>query len=409
MGDDMAIDMNDLKAPVGGVLEGLGNLPNIPPAILQQASSLLAKDWSMKLQDRSFANVGANITLPLYTGGKINAANNAAKIRIEEVAEKGNQTRGSLVSELTERYYGLVLALQVVEVRRQVLEGMQHHLSDAKALEANGIIAKGERLYAEVHTAEAERELLKAQKTVETLYSALSNTLGGDESTYIPATSMFILSDIESVSYFKDLAKQHSPLLKQVGYKKQLATENMRLQRADFAPQVALTGMAAFYNYQVSPIIPKWAVGAGVSLKIFDGLNREYKFSAAKSQIRQVEAVGHQAESDILTPDRQALQRDGHLFAAAAFGQRIRPVRRGILANQGRGVQGRSRPVVGRRGRAAQSGQNPHRTASGGLLLRHDGSHACSKPAAKASFSPITASGPQPCRSATNTIFKPDS
>ena len=75
----------------------------------------------------------------------------------------------------------------------------------------------------------------------------------------------------------------------------------MRLQRADFAPQVALTGMAAFYNYQVSPIIPKWAVGAGVSLKIFDGLNREYKFSAAKSQIRQVEAVGHQAESDILT------------------------------------------------------------------------------------------------------------
>ena len=103
MGDDMAIDMNDLKAPVGGVLEGLGNLPNIPPAILQQASSLLAKDWSMKLQDRSFANVGANITLPLYTGGKINAANNAAKIKIEEVAEKGNQTRGSLVSELTER------------------------------------------------------------------------------------------------------------------------------------------------------------------------------------------------------------------------------------------------------------------------------------------------------------------
>ena len=205
------------------------------------------------------------------------------------------------MSELTERYYGLVLALQVAEVRRQVLEGMQHHLSDAKALEANGIIAKGERLYAEVHTAEAERELLKAQKTVETLYSALSNTLGGDESTYIPATSMFILNDIEDVNYFKDLAKQHSPLLKQVGYKKQLATENMRLQRADFAPQVALTGMAAFYNYQVSPIIPKWAVGAGVSLKIFDGLNREYKFSAAKSQIRQVEAVGHQAESDILT------------------------------------------------------------------------------------------------------------
>ncbi len=102
--------------------------------------------------------------MPVYTGGKINAANNAAKIKIEETKEQGIQTRNALISELTERYYGLSLALQVVEVRRQVLEGMQHHLEDAKALEANGIIAKSERLYAEMHVAEAEREYLAAQK-----------------------------------------------------------------------------------------------------------------------------------------------------------------------------------------------------------------------------------------------------
>ena len=46
---------------------------------------------------------------------------------------------------------------------------------------------------------------------------------------------------------------------------------------------------------------PKWAVGAGVSFKIFDGLHREYKFSAAKSQIRQVDAVREQAAQDIRT------------------------------------------------------------------------------------------------------------
>lgn len=60
-------------------------------------------------------------------------------------------------------------------------------------------------------------------------------------------------------------------------------------------------GIASLYNYQVSSIMPKWAVGAGVSFKIFDGLHREYKFSAARWQIRQAEAVGEQAHNNMLT------------------------------------------------------------------------------------------------------------
>ena len=123
MGDDMSVGMNDLKGPVGGIL---GSLPEglLPPAVLQQAQALLAKDWAMKLQDRSFGTVAANITVPVYTGGKINAANNAAKIKVENAAQKETQARNGLVSELTERYYGLALAMQVVEVRKQVLDGM---------------------------------------------------------------------------------------------------------------------------------------------------------------------------------------------------------------------------------------------------------------------------------------------
>ncbi|MDD3108786.1 MAG: TolC family protein, partial [Alistipes sp.] len=178
--------------------------------------------------------------------------------------------------------------------------GMQHHLADAVALEQNGIVARAERLYAEVHTAEAERELLKAQKTVETLLSALSTTLNTEQS-YRPATEMFILQEIEPVSYFKENALAHNPQLKEVGHIQSLATENMRLQRADFAPQVALMGTAALYNYQLSSMIPHWAVGAGVTFKIFDGLHREYKYSAARWQIRQAEAVNEQANHNILT------------------------------------------------------------------------------------------------------------
>ncbi len=295
MSEDIG-NFNGLKDPIEGIISQMGG--SLPPPVLNMAQELMKKDWT--LQDRSFGTVGGTVTWPVYTGGKINAANNAAKIRVSESKEQSQRQRNALVSELTERYYGLSLALQVIEVRKQVLEGMRHHLSDAVALEANGMIARGERLHAEVYAAEAEREYLAAIKTAETLRSALANTLGGEEN-YTPVTTMFVLGEIENVVHFKQLAKGGSPVLKQVNLKENLAKENLRLHRADYAPQVALMGAGSFYNYQVTSLIPRWAVGAGVSIKIFDGLNREYKLGAAKSQIRQVEALGIKAGNDIQT------------------------------------------------------------------------------------------------------------
>ena len=197
-----------------------------------------------------------------------------------------------------ERYFGLALAMQVVEVRRQVVDGVRRHLEDAIALEKNGMIAQSERLYVEFKMAEAERELANAKLQAETIASALSNTLGR-ENAWQPVTSMFMIDKVEELAYYQDLAQDRNPLLNQVSLKRQLAEEGVRVQRAEFLPQVAAIGGGSFYNYQVSGIVPRWAVGVGVNIKIFDGLNREYKYSAAKQTVRRVEALQDKAGNDI--------------------------------------------------------------------------------------------------------------
>ena len=73
----------------------------------------------------------------------------------------------------------------------------------------------------------------------------------------------------------------------------------MRARRSDFLPQVAAIGGGSFYNYQVAGLVPRWAVGVGVNIKIFDGLNREYKYSAAKQTVRRVGALQNKAGKDI--------------------------------------------------------------------------------------------------------------
>ena len=182
LGKDIGFDFNEMKGPaknLAGQLLGSGLIPpEAIPSINGLLNPLLNADWFLTLQDRSLGFVGGGVTMPIWLGGKINAANRAARINERTAAEQGNQTRNALISELVERYFGLALAMQVVEVRRQVVDGVRRHLEDAIALEKNGMIAQSERLYVEFKMAEAERELANAKLQAETIASALSNTLG---------------------------------------------------------------------------------------------------------------------------------------------------------------------------------------------------------------------------------------
>ena len=302
MAKDIGFDFNNLKGPakdLTGKILGSGLIdPTLIPTIQGLLNPMMNADWFLTLQDQSFGFVGGEVTVPIWMGGKINAANRAARLNERTATEQGNQTRNALISELVERYFGLALAQQVVAVRQQVVDGVRRHLEDARALEKNGMIAQSERLYVEFKMAEAERELHNAQLQVETISSALSNTLGR-ENDWQPVTAMFVIGQIEELAYYKELAEMRNPLLSQVSLKRQLAEENVRAQRSAFLPQVVAMGGGSFYNYQVTKIMPRWAVGVGVNLKIFDGLNREYKYSAAKQTVKQVEVLEMKAGKDI--------------------------------------------------------------------------------------------------------------
>ena len=302
LGKDIEIDLNNTKTPVqnlaGQILQS-GMIPSdYIPSISQMLSGAMAASWALPLQDRSLGFVGGDVTVPLWMGGKINAANRAARINEQTARSQGIQQRNALVSELVERYYGLALARQVVVVRQQVVDGVRKHLEDAAALEAQGMISRSEKLYVEFKMSEAERDLQNAQSQVETIAAALNSTIGQTDNDQ-PVTAMFILERIEPLDHFRTLAAERNPLLDQVDQKRRLAYEGVRAQRSSFLPQVVAMGGMSFYDYQVSKVLPRWAVGVGVNFKLFDGLNREYKYSAAKQTVRRVEALQDKAGNDI--------------------------------------------------------------------------------------------------------------
>lgn len=69
LSEDINIDLNGMKEPVGGLIGGMGGV--LPPPVLQQAQALMKQNWALPLQDRSLGTVGGHrITVPVYTGGK---------------------------------------------------------------------------------------------------------------------------------------------------------------------------------------------------------------------------------------------------------------------------------------------------------------------------------------------------
>ena len=256
-------------------------------------------DLSYPLQHRNTAFLGGDVVLPIFAGGKIWIANKAAKIGEKRTAEQSRQVRGALLVEIVERYFGVELARQGVAIRKEAVDVVGQHLHDMALLEKEGMAVASERLYAEYRLAEAERDLQRAELQLETAQKALLTSLGGYK-IVLPSTPMFLLPDVEPLEYFKSMAVLCNPQLIEVYRVRELARMNLQLQRANLFPEVVAMGGMVLCNHQLSPLVPRMAVGIGLNFNIFDGLRKEYKTSAARLQLRRVEALEQKAEQDIL-------------------------------------------------------------------------------------------------------------
>jgi len=328
MSDDLTLDLTPVKdaiTPLYTTLSKYGNFSGVPnpnPAtstvmpILPESystagvreklaaglQSLDAANWNQMIQKKQFATLAANAQWPIYAGGKVRIANKVASIEKREAEGVTVQKQGEITSELVERYFGLCLAKQAVNVRQDVLFGVSKHLNDAEKLEKDGMIATAEVLQAKLYYANADREYKKAKRNVGIINQALSNTLALEKDTTInPTTELFYLDSIEPLEYFKKSALDKNPSLKQVDDKKELVEQNYKAQISNYLPTLATMGTYNLWNKDLSTYTPDWMVGVSLNYTLFDGVARYRKVKAASYKTDQVEEVKQKVQSDLST------------------------------------------------------------------------------------------------------------
>lgn len=326
MSDNLSLDLTPVKDAITPLYSALGNygvfsgVPNPDPntntampflpddystaavrsSMLEGYETISNANWVKTIQEKQFGVVNAGFVMPLYTGGKINAANKAAQIKFEASGLETRQKSFELTGELVERYFGLVLANQALTVRQTVKEGMQKHYDDAQKLAQQGMIAEVEVLNVKVYFSDAERELKKAERQVDIVNEAVLNTVAEEgKPKLVPLSELFYLEKIEDLEYFKSKALQNSPLLGQVNKKRELAQQGVKVEQSAYLPTVAATGVYDIVDKDLSPYLPDYTVGVGLQWSLFDGNTRSRKVKAAKLQQMQADDYYKKAESDI--------------------------------------------------------------------------------------------------------------
>lgn len=239
-------------------------------------------------------------TWPVYTGGRISAAQDIAASQVSEATNNLQLEAMGQFQHLVEYYFGAVLAKRIYTTRQEVETGLKKHRDHAILMEKQGQIAKVERMQAEASYDKAVVERKKAFRDLEIALVALSELLKSEQAV-APGDFLFVEKNLPDMNNFVTGTLSKYPGLKVLDSKKEQAQGLVKAENGHYHPTVALFGNYNLYEEDnlATKLAPDWMVGVGVSFPLLERSGRSGKLQAAKSTVRRIEHLKNQAESDL--------------------------------------------------------------------------------------------------------------
>ncbi|MGV8123712.1 MAG: TolC family protein [Candidatus Xenobiia bacterium LiM19] len=241
----------------------------------------------------------AELLQPIFTGGQIQAAANAAKWSREASASQENVTKDQVLIYVTTAYYGVRLAREMIIVAEQSIRHLEAGMSDAGKLYDKGVVIKADVLRAQVALASAKEQLIRAQNAHANAMAALKAGTGlaqNESLDIMPPEVDDCPIDLESVGDRK------RPEIAAAEFAVKSAESQLRAAYGAALPSVYT--MLDYENQPVGAQFPRLSntYGAGVIAKftLFDGGQTKAAVDEARAQVAKAKAdlasVSHSVE-----------------------------------------------------------------------------------------------------------------
>lgn len=287
----LSVDTSNLAQAANPVLD---LLPPLPGLNLPEIPSTLNVDRVFDVR-----SLGVSSIWPLYTGARLQAVKEIAAGRADEAGAGVRKEEDEAATLLAQRYFTVQLAREAWHLRAGAARLAREHQGDAVKMERAGLIARVDRLKADVAVDNANREASKAASDLEIARLALRRLLGapGD----VSATTPLFVHDAPagSLASFVDAAMASNAAWKQIDSKRRQAAGAVRLQGGQFSPTVV--GIANYNLNHGSSARANWLVGVSVSVPLVERIDRARMSAAARLEQQRVEVMAEQAGRDIPT------------------------------------------------------------------------------------------------------------
>ncbi|EGQ8120478.1 TolC family protein [Vibrio cholerae] len=293
---DVTLSGKQIVDSAGGIDPNL--IASLSPSLLPLVTHLGAAKSTITERDIFTSSIRA--IWPIFTGGRITAAQDAAAGKEEEAQSQLAMEIQARYEDLAKYYFSVVLAKEVLATRIAVEEGLTQHRDNALKLEQQGQIAHVERLQADASLDKAKVERKKAQKTLDIAQSALTQILGATE-TVEPSGMLFINTSLPPMHAFIEQTLNTYPGLSLLDAKEKQASSLIKAEQGKYYPEVYLYGDYSLHEDDslASQMKPDWLVGVGVNIPLIENSGRSEQVKAANSAVNQVRYLKAQAKQDI--------------------------------------------------------------------------------------------------------------
>lgn len=294
----------------------LGNLAPViseNPVIEALVNDIGKSQLRLPIVPRNSAEVGAELMWVVFSGGRRMAASRVSKGMLAVANEQYNIAENSIITAVTEAYWGLALSREITRVRRSSLALHGEHLRQARRLEEEGMINRAERLVAEVAYDECAVLLASAESEQQVATTMLATLLATDSLTIIPTTPLCLPHSVPTKEELMSLAEA-SPTMNALRRGEEIASLTLRAERSSYVPSIALIAHQQLWSSGLDKnIFPRTILGIGLEWKLFDGLAREGAIARSASSVRTAESLYQKSSMEL----RSAIDRCYAMLSSA--------------------------------------------------------------------------------------------
>lgn len=195
-----------------------------------------------KANSAFFGNVSAS--LPIYAGGRIKYGIQSSEYLVEASKLSTENDKLAIAYNVSQAYNNLFKASQQIKVLEDNLTASQKRDESFQKLEINGIIARNDKLKANLQTSDIELQLLDANNNFNIANINMDLLLGLPDATEIEIDPNYIseLTENQPVSYYLNQAVSQRKDVQALDYQRKAAELGTKAAKAENLPTIALTG-----------------------------------------------------------------------------------------------------------------------------------------------------------------------